>query len=191
MKTWKKSAKEIVSFGKYLYRKNLIAGKDGNISIRTEEDTVLITPSGIHKGFMETKDLVEIDFEGNLVSGNGRPSSEAALHIETYKKLPEYRAIIHAHAPWSTAASLHRDFIDLTKLAEGKLLFGTVEVVPLLEPGSRELARLSSEAAARAAVHILKAHGVVARGRNLMDAFCLIEALEQNIKIWALSKNAF
>jgi L-fuculose-phosphate aldolase len=191
MEIGKNPGEEIISFGRLLYDKNLIAGRDGNISVSLGEGKVLITASGVHKGLMEQADLVEIDLDGKMVSGTRKPSSEAMLHVETYKKLPGCRAIIHAHAPWSTAASLGNDSIDLTMLAEGRLLFGRVEVLQAMEPGSRELARLSSEAAKRAQIHILKAHGVVAWGKDLMDAFCLIEALEQNIRILGLCRACF
>ncbi len=191
MKFKKKSAEKIIFFGELLYRKGLIAGRDGNISIRTGPDTLLITASGVHKGLMEARHLIEMDFDGRILSGSMQPSSETMLHVETYRKVPEAGAIIHAHAPWSIAASLSHDFIDLSMLAEGMLLFGKVEVVPLREPGSEELAHMSSDAATRSSVHILKAHGVAAWGKDLMDAFCMVEALEQNIRILGIGKTHF
>jgi len=183
--------KEIIFFGKLLYRKGLVAGKDGNISVRTGQDTFLITASGTHKGLLKKEQIIEVDKNGEIISGTLKPSSETMLHLETYRKIPGCRALIHAHAPWSTAASLEHDSIDLSVLAEGKLLFGQVEVIPYKKPGSIELARLSSDAAAKSRIHILKAHGVAAWGQDLMEAFCLIEALEQNIKIIGMSRAAF
>jgi len=182
---------EIILFGQFLYRKNLVAGKDGNISIRKDSRSFFITASGIHKGFLKNEQILEMDLDGKVLSGNMKPSTETMLHMETYRRIPECRAIIHAHSPWATAAGLRNDHVDLTALAEGRLLFGSVEVVPYRAPGTTELAILSAEAAVRSKIHILKAHGVVSWGKNLMDAFCLIEALEQNIKILAMDRLYF
>ena len=182
---------EIISFGRLLYARGLVAGMDGNISVRTDGGGFLVTASGVHKGLLEEKHIIEVDRDGSIISGFLKPSSEIMLHLETYRKIPDCSAIIHAHAPWSIAASLNQNIIDLNLLAEGRLLFGKVEVIPYREPGSRELAELSSDAAMRAKIHILKAHGVVAWGQNLMEAFCLIEALEQNIKIIGISRTDF
>ncbi len=182
---------QLIFFGKLLYQKGLVAGTDGNLSLRTDKDVIFITASGVHKGFLGIEQILKLDASGNLISGLLKPSSESGLHIEIYSKVPECGAIIHAHAPWSTAASLEHDCIDLSHLAEGKLLFGKVEVVPYHPPGTAMLARASSDAATRSKVHILKAHGVVAWGKDLKEAFCLVEALENNIKILGISKMGF
>lgn len=186
-----KIKEEIISFGKLLYKKGLVAGTDGNISARIEGDNFLVTASRVHKGLLSQEQIIELNRDGKVISGLLKPSSEIMLHLDTYRKVPDCSAIIHAHAPWSTAASLNHDIIDLNLLAEGRLLFGKVEVVPYCEPGSLKLAELSSNAATRSSIHILKAHGVVARGRDIMEAFCMIEALEQNLKILGISRAGF
>jgi len=178
--------KDIIHFGKLLYKKGLVAGMDGNISIRMK-DHIFITASGVHKGLLSGEHILEIGLDGSLMDGTMRPSSESLLHLEIYKRIPRARSVIHAHSPWSTAVSLSADTIDLNVLAEGKIVFGEVDVIPYEDPGSRQLAFLSAEAAERAKIHILKAHGVVAWGESITEAFCLVEALEQNIKILGLS----
>ncbi len=190
-KTKAKLRDQIIYFGKLLYEKGLVAGTDGNLSAKTNTGTILITASGVHKGLLNKKQIIELDINGNRISGELPASSETKLHMEIYRKVPSCSAVIHAHAPWSTAASLNNDFIDLNLLAEGKLLFGRIEVVPYQDPGSMELAELSSEAATRSRIHILKAHGVVALGQDLLQAFCTVEALEQNIRILGISRTHF
>ena len=179
--------RDIIHFGKLLYKRGLIAGMDGNISIRMR-DNIFITASGVHKGLLSEEHILEIDLDGNVTDGSLAPSSESLLHLEIYKRISKAGSVIHAHSPWSTAASLLVDTVDLNILAEGKLVFGKVNVIPYEEPGSRRLALLSAEAAERAKIHILKAHGVVAWGESITEAFCLVEALEQNIKILGLSR---
>ncbi len=178
---------QIIRYARLLYERGLIAGADGNLSVRLNVDRYMVTASGIHKGLMGPEGLVVTDTEGQQVEGTGRVSSEVPMHLEIYSKVRQARAVIHAHAPWSTAASLKRDSLDLGMLAEGKIRFPRVEVVPMLPPGSMELAIAAGEAALRQRVFILKGHGVVAWGSDLHDAFCLAEALEHNVRILALS----
>ncbi len=178
---------KIITFGKLLYRRGLVSGSDGNISVRLDSDRIVLTASGVHKGFMDASDLLVVNKDGSKILGTSVPSSEMPMHLAIYKDIKEAKAIIHAHAPWSTAASLRKDSVNLSQLAEGKLLFPMVEIVPFYTPGSQELAQVAAEAAKRTKIFILKAHGVVAWGGDLMEAFCLIEQLENNMKIIALS----
>lgn len=50
---------------------------DGNLSARCSDGGVLITPSGVYKGDLEEDMLLEVDLEGRVLSGTGRPSSES------------------------------------------------------------------------------------------------------------------
>ena len=54
--------KRLVEVCHKVYSKGFVAAYDGNISARTENNTVLITRSGICKGDVSEKDIVEIDF---------------------------------------------------------------------------------------------------------------------------------
>ena len=181
------TGQEIIRYARLLYRNRLIAGADGNLSIRLDDERILVTASGVHKGLMGHEGLIVVDKEGKQRAGIGQASTEVPMHLAIYEKVEDAKAIIHAHAPWATAASLKRDRLDLSDLAEARLLFPEVKVVPFLPPGSNELAQAAARAAAENKIFILKAHGVVAWGKNLKEAFCLIEALEHNLKITALS----
>ncbi len=178
---------KIIRYGKLLYKRGLVSGTDGNLSSSKKDGGFVVTASGVHKGLMDMDDLVTLDELGNKVEGRSKPSSEIPMHLAIYRGQKEARAIIHAHAPWCTASSLKKNKIDLSALAEGRILFPRVPVVPYYEPGSKELADAAKEAAQQSKVFILRAHGVVAWGKDLKEAFCLIEALEHNVRILALS----
>ncbi len=181
------TAGRIITFGKLLYKRGLVSGNDGNISERLDSDRIMVTASGVHKGLMDMSGLLVVNQNGKGMLGTTLPSSETPMHLAIYNTRKEAGAIIHAHAPWCIAASLKRDSLDLSQFAEGKLLFPKVEVVPFYAPGTLELAQAAAEAAKRAQIFILKAHGVVAWGQDLMEAFCLIEQLENNVKAMAFS----
>jgi len=183
----------IIQIGRLLYDKGLIAGADGNISIRTGKNAMLTTCSGIHKGLMGPEDITEAHLSPTLQSPSTtegcRPSTEALMHALIYERAKEAGAVIHAHCPYATALGMKaEEWLDLSPLTEGRLLFGKVPVVPDLPPGTRELAQQVAKHFPGHKAVIMKAHGAVAAGRDLKEALCLIEALEHNCRIIALSR---
>ena len=100
---------EIVWIGQLLQQKGFIAATDGNISARLGADRLLVTPTGVGKGFMKPGHLVVTDLEGGVVDPGelgiqGRPSAELRLHLEAYRQRPDIAAVVHAHPPLATAS---------------------------------------------------------------------------------------
>ncbi len=58
---------EMVGVGKRMYDHGYVASNDGNISVRIDVNSVLITPTCISKGFMKPEDLIVVDTNGNLL----------------------------------------------------------------------------------------------------------------------------
>ena len=82
-----KEAKEaILDIGQRMYVRNFVAANDGNISIRTGENEVWATPTGVSKGFMNKKMLVKVDLQGNVLEGTHKPSSELKMHLRAYQE---------------------------------------------------------------------------------------------------------
>ena len=94
---------DIVEVGKRLYAKGFVASNDGNISIRISENEVLITPTGISKGYMSPSDILKVDMDGRVLAGTQKPTSEMKMHLAVYKKRQDIKAIVHAHPPFATA----------------------------------------------------------------------------------------
>ena len=94
-----KEAKEaILDIGQRMYVRNFVAANDGNISIRTGENEVWATPTGVSKGFMNKKMLVKVDLQGNVLEGTHKPSSELKMHLRAYQENPDLRSVCHAQA---------------------------------------------------------------------------------------------
>ena len=66
--------RDIVEAGRRVYERGYVASNDGNISARVDQKRVIITPTGVSKGFMSPEDLVLVDMEGNILDGRKRPS---------------------------------------------------------------------------------------------------------------------
>ena len=71
---------DIVEIGKRLYARNYVASNDGNISVRLSYNEIMITPSGVSKGYMDPADMIIVDLKGNIMQGSKMPSSELKMH---------------------------------------------------------------------------------------------------------------
>ena len=94
---------ELIEIGRFLYQQKMIAGTDGNISVKLDDDRIMITPSGLPKGTLRPEDLVIVDSNGKHLQGTQKASSESLMHLCVYKNRPEIKACVHSHAPYVTA----------------------------------------------------------------------------------------
>lgn len=75
----------------------------GNVSaIDREKGIVVIKPSGVKYEDMTPEKMVAVDLEGNIVSGDFKPSSDLFTHLELYKNFDSIESIIHTHSRWAT-----------------------------------------------------------------------------------------
>lgn len=103
---------QIVSAGKKLAQRFFVASNDGNISAKLDDNTILITPTGINKGEVVPDQIVKVDSEGNVIEGHMEVTSEIKMHLAAYRFRPDIRAIVHAHPPAATAFAITGEKID-------------------------------------------------------------------------------
>lgn len=175
----KKNIDEIVEVSRNIYAQGLVCGKSGNVSARLK-DYIAITPTLKSLGSLEEKDIVLVDFDGNVLT-KGKPSSEVNMHLGIYKKRSDVNAIVHTHSPYATGFA----FTDKKlKRFEG---FGAIKKpylssIDYERPGSDELAKNASEGIGDDDVLILKNHGVVCVGKSLGEAESLAGFVEETAK---------
>ena len=80
---------QLASFGKRLVSEKLVQGTWGNLSVRLDEKTMLVTPSGIDYVLLEGKDMVKVNIETLEAEGANRPTSELELHAMIYRDKPD------------------------------------------------------------------------------------------------------
>ncbi len=177
----------IIKFGKMLYDKDLTSATSGNISIRNG-NRIIITGTGTALGFLNKKDIVEIDFEGNEINSNEKASSEKYMHLEIYKKRPDIKAIIHCHAPFSTAFAACRQELSEPIAAENVLYFGKIPVAEYAMPSSNELVENTAKLFEEYDTVLMANHGIVTGAHDLMNAFFKIETAENYAKTYIYSK---
>ena len=133
--TQKEAKKAIIDIGRRMYARNFVAANDGNISVRTGEDEVWATPTGVSKGYMKKKMLVKVDLQGNVLEGDRKPSSELKMHLRAYQENPEIRSVCHAHPPICTCFAIAGIPLEAPVLAEAVVTLGDVPIAPYAELG--------------------------------------------------------
>ena len=174
----------ICQVGKLLYDRGYVAANDGNISVKVEENRLLVTPSGVSKGRMTPEMLLLTDLEGHVLEGDRHPSSETKMHLAVYQNRPDVNAVVHAHPAVSTAFAVCRQGLETPYLAELIVGLGAV-------PCTEEFAMLSTDEVPRSVIPYLEGHnalllanhGALTWGEDLWQAFDRMETVEHTAKI--------
>lgn len=98
--------KKVFEANMALPRHGLVIFTWGNVSgIDREKGLIVIKPSGVDYDEMKQEDMVVVDWNGNVVEGRYKPSSDTATHLEMYKAFPDVGGIVHTHSTWATIFS--------------------------------------------------------------------------------------
>jgi len=144
----------------------------GNISTRTDDGMVAITPSGVKYRSMTIEDISIVDLEGNLVEGI-KPSSETPMHTAIYRNLPEVGSICHTHSTFAITFAMIGEDIPMVNL-ELVVCGAPIPVAAWASPGTAKAGEVTVEIfkdRPALKVVLLRKHGLVAVGANLDHAF--------------------
>ncbi len=169
-----------------LAARGLIAGRDGNLSVRLGADRVLVTPSGLIKSLVTAADMVEVDVAGKPRRKSSRkPTSELDLHLRILRYRPDVHAVVHAHPPAATGFAVAGQEIPGNLLPELIFVVGPVPLVPFGMPGTPELGdRVVPYLEGRHHhARLLANHGAVTMGKTLDEAWIRMESLEHAARI--------
>jgi len=173
----------ICRIGQLCYQRSYIVGADGNISALLSDGTLLITPTGAMKGFLEPHQVARVDLEGRPVGPGPRASSEVAIHLVSYRERPDVRAICHAHPPHAVALSIAEIDLSLPVIPEIIVTIGGIPTAPFGTPGTDELPETIRPFVRCSDTVLMKNHGSVTLGANLMDAYKKLDMLEHTARI--------
>jgi len=75
----------------------------GNASgIDRSSGLVAIKPTGVQYAQLTADEIVIVDFDGEVVEGHRRPSTDTPTHLALYQAFDEIGGIVHVHSPWAT-----------------------------------------------------------------------------------------
>ena len=169
---------EIVQAGKRMYDRGFVASNDGNISAKIDDERIVISPTGVSKGFMTPDMLVVCNMEGKVLSGSHKPSSEIFMHLQVYKDRPDVKSICHAHPPYATGFAVAGIPLDKCVLPEVIVTLGQIPLVEYGTPGTEEFYKPVGPLLKDFDAFLLANHGALTVGKDVLDAYHKMETLE-------------
>ncbi|OFW56099.1 MAG: hypothetical protein A2Y75_00825 [Candidatus Solincola sediminis] len=168
----------ICEIGSRVWQRGMASANSGNLSLRLEDGNILITPTLVSKGFMKPEQLLLMNPAGEVLAGDGYPTSETPMHLRLYKEREAIGAVVHGHPPVSTAFAVAGKALDLHLVPEAVVFLGDVPLVPFNMPGSPELADAIVPYLEKYDAVLLENHGVLCWGSNLEQAYHRLETVE-------------
>ena len=179
--------REMIRVGQLIWERGFVAATDGNLSVRLGANRLLVTASGVSKGFLSDDDLVLIRPDGEPLSSyrgrDSRPSTEIAMHLEVYRQRPDVRAVIHAHPPLATAFSIAGVSLARCVIPEVIVTLGGIPTAEYATPGTAEVPESIQQAIRDYDAMILAHHGSLTVGETLWEAYLRLEKVEHTAQI--------
>ncbi len=177
-----KLKQELIEYGRLAGVKNFTPGYSGNFSARYG-DKILITSSGSANGYLSEEELVLMDFDGNLIEGAKKPSSEKMLHAEFYKQRPDVNYIIHVHSPYLSSFACCHIPLDEPVMAENVFYFGQIPLAEYGLPSSMDLVEKTAKYFKEYDAVLMANHGFIVGDKTIKDAFLKLELAESYAQV--------
>lgn len=175
---------EIVRVCRLLWERGYVAATDGNLSVRLGPERILVTPSGLSKGFLTPDQLVLADLSGALLPAREqtakglKPSSEFRMHCEAYRQRSDIGAVVHAHPPITTAFTIAGIGLAQCVLPEVLLTLGSIPTTRYATPTSTQGPEVIRDLIGKYDALVLDRHGSLTVGRTAFDAYLKLEKVE-------------
>ena len=182
---------QMCELAKSMFDRGLTGGSTGNISARTEDGGLLVSPTGTSFGRLDPARLSRFNSKGRLVSGD-KPTKEMPLHSAFYDTRSQAGAVVHLHSCHSVAWSLMPEVDEdnflppLTPYAIMKL--GKVKLLPFYRPGDPQMGEAVRGLAGKRSAVMLANHGPVVAGKDVEAACNAIEELEDTARLAILMR---
>ncbi|WP_195818403.1 3-oxo-tetronate 4-phosphate decarboxylase [Roseobacter sp. MH60115] len=171
---------------KSLFDRGLTGGSTGNISARTEEGGLLVSPTGTSFGRLDPARLSHFDAQGNLVSGDA-PTKEMPLHAAFYDTRSTAGAVVHLHSchsvAWSMMPGVDPDNFLPPTTPYAIMKLGKVKLLPFFRPGDPAMGAAVRGLAGKRTAVMLANHGPVVAGKDVEAACNAIEELEDTARL--------
>ena len=182
---------QICRMAKSMFDRGLTGGSSGNISARTEDGGLLVSPTGSTFGALDPANLSRFDINGLQIGGH-KPTKEMNLHQAFYDTRSSAGAVVHLHSCHSVARSLLKgvdpDNFLPPLTAYSIMRLGKVKLLPYYRPGDPAMGDAVRGLAGKRSAVMLAAHGPVVAAKDVEAAVYAIEELEETAKLSMLVK---
>ncbi len=179
----------LVKFGQKMLTSQLTTGAGGNLSLcDREQGLVAITPSGIEYFDLQPEDVVVVDFDGQSVEGECKPSSELGFHLALYRQRSDIAAVVHTHSVYATTIACLGWEIPAVHYLVG-FSGHKVPLAPYATFGTQQLAANLTAAIGDYNAVLLANHGLVTVGPTIGRAFAAAEEIELVARIYYQTKS--
>src|SRR4030066_1389917 len=107
---WESEKRQVIEAAQEMAKEGLAVGTAGNISLRLKDrdgrELLAITPSGRYYDSLKVDDIVVVDFAGQKIEGELKPTIEMVMHVEVHKARKKINAVVHAHPPFCSAIAV-------------------------------------------------------------------------------------
>ena len=186
-----KLREQICLLAKSIFDRGLTGGSTGNISARTDDGGLLVSPTGTSFGRLDPARLSRFDAGGKLVDGDA-PTKEMPLHTAFYETRSKAGAVVHLHSCHSVALSMLPD-VDpdnfLPPLTPyGIMKLGRVKLLPFFLPGDAAMGEAVRGLAGKRSAVMLANHGPVVAGKDVEAACNAVEELEDTAQLALMTR---
>ncbi len=173
----------MIEVGRRVHSRGWISSTDGNFSVKMDDNRILTTPTGVHKGYLTVDDLIVVDMEGKKISGSRNPSSELAMHLTSYRQRPDVGAVVHAHPTFCIAFSVSGIQLAQCLLPEVVFTLGGIPTANYAPPTTEEVPRSIEGPIKDFDAIILERHGSLTVGKDIFGAYNTLERMEHVAEI--------
>lgn len=182
---------EVYSANMLLPKYGLVTFTWGNASgVDRGRSLIVIKPSGVEYEAMTADDMVVVDFQGNVVEGRLRPSSDTPTHLEFYRSFPEIGGVVHTHSPWATIWAQAGRSIPAFGTTHGDYFYGPIPCTRKMTPseiaegyeentGKVAVETVANNAARRIPAVLVHSHGPFTWGKDAEEAVHNAVVLEE------------
>ncbi|MEO0750439.1 MAG: aldolase [Pseudomonadota bacterium] len=182
---------EMCTLAASLYDRGLTHGSTGNISARTEDGGLLVSPTGTSFGRLDPARLSRFDAKGTHVGGDA-PTKEMPLHTAFYDTRAGTGAVVHLHSchaiAWSMMPDLDADNFLPPLTPYAIMLLGRVKLLPFFLPGDDAMGEAVRALGGTRSAVMLASHGPVVAGKTVAAACNAIEELEATARLAILMR---
>ena len=176
---------------KSLFDRGLTHGNTGNISARTEDGGLLVSPTGTSFGRLDPARLSRFDSTGVLIGGD-KPTKEMPLHTAFYETRSTAGAVVHLHSchtvAWSMMPDANADDFLPPLTPYGIMKLGRVKLLPFFLPGDPAMGDAVRGLAGKRSAVMLANHGPVVAGSDVEAACNAVEEMEETARLAMLMR---